>query len=375
MSIHYRQTRVEIDIDAIRHNAKQIQSKLPAGSSAMAVVKANAYGHGDILCTKTLIKSGFHIFAVSSLEEAIQLREAGITQEVFLLYGFDPNYAQEVFEYRLKPIISSQKELEAIAALVSDKNKEYSIHINVETGMGRLGFSSDQIDDLFKTLRRTPELKVEGMMTHLACADLENSEFTKSQMDQLAQFQNKLSELGYVIPFYHIANSALTIEGAPEDSHWIRPGLMLYGVYPHVRFKELIDLKPVMSLKSTIFQIRNCPEGMTLSYGATFTTPRDSQIAVIPIGYADGYPRLISNRGYVLIQGQKCQVVGRVCMDLTLVDVTDLDNPQVGDEVILMGNQGDEKIGAEDLAAWSDTISYEILCGISSRVTRIIKGL
>jgi alanine racemase len=372
--INYRKTFTEIDLEALRFNSKQIQSKIIVGSNVMAVIKADAYGHGAVECAKILKKSGINAFAVATLEEGIELREKGIRDEIYLLYGFPKSHVDEMVEYRLKPIIHDFEGLNALTSYLTDKSKSYSAHLNFDTGMGRLGFDENDIDPLIKTIRTNFLLKVEGMMTHLACADQEDFTFTQNQIEKFKRYRDLFEEKGMPLPFYHISNSALVIEGKLDDYHWVRPGIMLYGIYPNPRHQEKIDLKPVLSLKTSFVSIRKACEGTTISYGATHRLTRDSILGTLNIGYADGYPRLLSNKGYVLVKGKKAPILGRVCMDLVVVDLTDIEDVKTDDVITLIGKDGNLEITATDIANWSDTISYEIVCGLSKRIFKVFKG-
>lgn len=370
----YRPTHAVVHIDRLRFNAKQILSKLATGVEAMAIVKADAYGHGAVLVARALESTGIKRLGVATLEEGLELRRQGLRAEIHVLDGLMgpvPDY----FSNRLYPVVHSLKELETLKAHLSEDGREMCASLKFDTGMGRLGFFASQVDEVMAILKRTPALRIVAVLSHLARADEEEPEFTQRQFTLFRKLRDILVERGIKNARYSIANSAAILDGQMADLDWVRPGIALYGAYPHPRFGPKLDLKPVLELKSQVIALKKFSPGSTLGYGATFETTRESVVAVLPIGYADGYPRLLSNRAHVLLRGHKAAVVGRISMDLTLVDVTDIPGAAIGDEVTLIGEDGGACIRVEEVAAWADTISYEILCGLTARVPRIYKGL
>ncbi|MDO8519424.1 MAG: alanine racemase [Deltaproteobacteria bacterium] len=375
MSIQYRPTLASIDLQALRHNVGEIKKRIPPGVALMAVVKANAYGHGAVFCARVFKGSGVESLAVATPEEGMELRNAGLRGDIFVLDGLLKGKISHFQEFQLTPVVHCREDLDRLAGELKDKERPLAVHLKIDTGMGRLGFLPQELDDVGQTLRTHRQLAVTGILTHLAQADEENAEPTDRQFLLFEKLRKILPEKGLNAPLYHIANSAAIIDGRLTGFEVARPGIMLYGCYPHPRHREKISLKPVMTFKTEVMSVRKMPKGSPLGYGGTFVTERDSTIAALPVGYADGYPRLVSNRGHVLIKGKKAKVVGRVSMDLTLVDVTDIGEVKTGDEAVLIGAQGSETVVAEEVAAWAETISYEILCGISSRVPRVYTGL
>lgn len=374
-NIQYRPTVAEIDLNALRHNVKEIQKRVPSGRSIMAIVKANAYGHGASFCVRTLEGCGVRDFGVATLEEGMELRGGGIRGNIFVLGGLLTSSLGEFIQFRLRPVLHQVDEVRRFAAWLKESNRECQAHIKLDTGMGRLGIFPSEIEDLVSLVKNNQLLKVEGFLTHLARADEEDLSPSERQFILFRELRRILAEKGVTVPICHIANSAAIIDNRLDGFEMVRPGIMLYGAYPHERQRTMIDLKPVMKLKSRIISLKRFKSGSPISYGGTFVTGRESLIAVLPIGYADGYPRLISNKGSVLIRGKRAPVAGRVCMDLTMIDVTDVPEAAVGDEAVLIGSQGEGQIRAEELAQWAETISYEIFCGISSRVPRIYLGM
>lgn len=374
-NIQYRPTVAEIDLNALRHNVKEIQKKVPRERLIMAVVKANAYGHGALHCTRALEGCGIRDFGVATLEEGMELRGGGIRGNIFVLGGLLTSSFGEFIRFRLRPVLHQMDEVRRFSAWLKESNRESQAHIKLDTGMGRLGIFPSEIEEIVPIIKYNPLLKVEGFLTHLARADEDDLSSSERQFTIFRELKRILAEKGVNVPIYHIANSAAIIDGRLDGFEMVRPGIMLYGAYPHERHKTKIALKPVMKLKSRIVSLKRFKSGSPISYGGTFVTSRESLIAALPIGYADGYPRLVSNRGSVLVRGKRAPVAGRVCMDLTMIDVTDILGAAVGDEVVLIGSQGEGQIRAEEAADWAETISYEVFCGISSRVPRIYGGL
>ncbi len=363
----YRPTYCEINLQALRHNFRQLQNKAPH-ALMLPMIKANAYGHGAVACAQALAEEKVQVLGVALFEEALQLREAGITQDILCFGGLLGAQPEDFLHYRITPVIFQSSDLKLL--LNASLSQSLTFHIKVDTGMGRLGFFPDEIPALLSQIENAAHLKLQGLITHLARADEADFAPTQEQINRFKILQNKI---GTKIPFYHLANSVALIEQHLEQTHWARPGIALYGAYPATRLTSKIELQPLLSWKSKIISLKNFPAGSAISYGATFVTQRPSRIAVMALGYADGYSRQFSNCGEVLVCGKRAPVRGRVCMDLTMIDVTDIPQAQIGDEIVIIGKQGSEDLRAEDLAAKINTISYEIFCGISSRVPRIYK--
>ncbi|MFA4911670.1 MAG: alanine racemase [Desulfobacteria bacterium] len=376
--VPHRPTIAEIDLDAIKFNYEQLRKKVGKETKMLAVVKADGYGHGATFISKELQRLGVDLLGVAICEEGISLRKAGIKIPIIILNGVFKGQIKETIEYNLTPVIFDSNTAQRLSDEGKRVNKKVKVHVKIDTGMGRLGISHKDIVPFFSKLKDMANLEVEGVLSHLSTADGDSPEDRDFIFLQLQRFEKCIREidmLGFSPPLRHIANSAATIDLPPSFCNVLRPGLMLYGAYPSSRFAEKIHLKPVMSLKTEIMQIKSVPAGYGVSYKRTFVTQRDSVIATLPIGYADGYSRLLSNRGTALVGGEKTPVVGTVCMDMTMVDVTKVSNVQVGDEAVLIGRQGDKEISADEMANKIGTISYEVFCGVSKRVPRIyIKG-
>lgn len=360
-----------VNIAALAHNISCINRYLSRGCGILAIVKANAYGHGAVETARALSRYGIERFAVASLDEGIALRQAGLSTSIVVLGALFEEQLPDLIAHHLTPVVSDRRILPALAKAAHSLTTPYPIHLKVETGMGRLGFSPDELLSLFDNpLLRSP-LKVEGLMTHLADADGADSAFTERQLGVFRTVLSQTQRCGVTIPLVHAANSAAIMRFPDAHFSLVRPGIMLYGYHTLPATVPAPDLRPVLSLRTTIAQLRNIPPGGTVSYNATFVAARPTRIAVLPIGYADGYSRQLSHRGSVLIQGHRAPIVGLVCMDMIMVDVTDLPPVQVGETVILIGQQGQESIWANEVAGWIGTIPYEVLCGIGSRVPRL----
>ena len=340
----------------------------------MAIVKANAYGHGAVEIVLALARLGVGRIAVASLEEGIALRQAGISASIVVLGALFEEQVSDLVAHQLTPVVSDGRILSALAQAARSHSASYPIHLKVETGMGRLGLSSEELFSLLDNpLLRSP-LQVEGMMTHLPDADGKDSTFTERQLGAFRLMVEQVRQRGFSIPLVHTANSAAIVRFPDAHFSLVRPGIMLYGYHTLPATVPAPDLRPVLSLHTTIAQLRTIPPGGTVSYNGTFVAARPTRIAVLPIGYADGYSRQLSHRGLVLIRGRRAPIVGLVCMDMIMVDVTDIAQVQVGETVTLIGQQGGESIWADEVAGWIDTIPYEVLCGIGSRVPRLYES-
>ncbi len=367
-------TYATVNLAALAHNLSRIKRYLSPGCEVMAVVKANAYGHGALETAQALTRQGIGRFAVASLDEGIALRQAGLSASIVVLGALFEKQVSDLVAHRLTPVVSDGRILPSLAKAARTHPTPYPIHLKVETGMGRLGFSPEELLSILDNpILRSP-LQVEGMMTHLADADGKDSIFTERQLGAFRTVLEQIRERGVTIPLVHTANSAAIVRFPDAHYSLVRPGIMLYGYHILPATVPTPDLRPVLSLRTTIVQLRTIPRGGTVSYNGTFVAPRPTRIAVLPIGYADGYSRRLSHRGSVLIQGRRAPIVGLVCMDMIMVDVTDLASVQVGEIVTLIGQQGRESIWADEVADWIGTISYEVLCGIGSRVPRLFES-
>jgi len=364
-------TYASIDLSALVHNLSLIRERLSHNCSIMAVVKANAYGHGAVDVSRALAQAGVTRLAVASVHEGVALREAGINGEILVLGALLDTHIQELLSYRLTPVINEQRLLPQLAKEAEAAITPLSIHIKVDTGMGRLGFSPSEVAALFTALSGWKSLRIEGFMTHLADSDGDDSSHTEQQLKTFRGLLEQIEQRGMTIPFVHVANSAAIMRYPQSHFSLVRPGIMLYGYHTLPDTVPCPQLHPVLSLRTTVMQLRSIKPGETVSYNRTFVAKRPSTIAVLPIGYADGYSRQLSNKGFVLIDGKRAPIVGLICMDMTMVDVTDIPSVRVGDGATLIGRQGQEAIWADEIAGWTRTIPYETLCAIGSRIPRV----
>jgi len=366
-----RPTICGIDHEALRSNLRQIRYKVGSCVKILCMVKANGYGHGATEISQTLARAGADAFGVATLEEAVQLREAGIQAPLIVLAGVFPAQLDTFVEYKLTPVVHDLISLKALDRESSRRQVQLKVHLKVDTGMGRLGFLAAEADQWIAAIKQAESLHIQGVFSHFSHAESVQGDYTQKQLEIFKRVLGQLRSADVIPDLVHLANSAATITLPAAYFDMVRPGLMLYGVYPSPNMKEQINLKPVLSWKTKILQLKNVPSGTSVSYGQTYVTERESLIATLPIGYADGYPRVLSNRGEALVRGQRARIAGRVCMDLTMIDVTDIRNVRQGDEVVLLGRQGGAEISADEIAAWANTISYEILTSIGTRVPRI----
>ncbi len=370
-------THAEIDLDALAFNVAQVRRLGRKQKKILAVVKANAYGHGAIGIARELEALGVDFLGVAFIEEGIKLRKAGIQKPILILGGIFPFHVKKIFTFKLTPVVFDLALARALDAEGKRQNHALPVHIKIDTGMNRLGVPFDQTEKFFTSLQSVNFLKVEGVLSHFSSAHLRDKESRNFTADQTKKFKKSLSlirGLHFEPPLIHMANSSAIIEELIPDFTMVRAGLMLYGAYPSDDLKDThLSLKPVMSLKTHVIQIKTVPPETPISYSRTFYTKKESLIATIAIGYGDGYHYRLSNRGKVLIHGKKLPLVGSVCMDLIMADVTELPGVKPEEEVVLFGRQGEVTISVEEVAQWADTIPYEILCGISSRVPRIYK--
>ncbi len=373
-------TYTEIDLEAFRHNLGEIKRIINPGTEIMAVVKADAYGHGAEMIACEAVSNGVSFLAVARLNEAIHLRDCGIDVPILLFDDCVSANTGRYLELDIRPTVSTMEEAEKFSDEASICQKKIKIHIKIDTGMGRLGFLADGLvseqkcSTLAEEIRKIsclPYVEIEGVYSHFANADTKDKTHARGQLQLFIKLKNELEKILPVKPLFHMANSAGIMELPESHFDLVRPGIIMYGYYPSDDVdKSKIELKPVMSLKSKIIHIKKVGPGFTVSYGSTFVTERDTVIATVPVGYADGLSRLLSSKGEMLVRGKKAPILGRVCMDLTMIDVTFIDGVILNDEVVIIGNQGEESITADEIAAKTGTISYEVLTSIAPRVTR-----
>jgi alanine racemase len=370
--------RVEIDITALQENFASIQQTVGQQVRVMAVVKSDAYGHGLIESAQAIYHAGGRNFGVAEVWEGAALRRAGLQGEIVILLGAPPESYKEIISRELTPVVYDVDFITGLSNEAVRNNTEVRVHLKVDVGMGRLGILPADVETYVTLIKRLPGISLAGLLSHLPAADETGAD--KKTQEQISNFRKVLAKLktketGAVIA--HVANSAAFIYFPDSCLDMIRPGISLYGYYPaasHVRAKNAapkLQLQPVMSFKTMVVQVKELDAGCGISYGHTFVTRRKSRIAVLPVGYADGYLRKLSNRAEVLIGGRRAPVCGRVCMNATMVDITDLPPVHRGDEVVLLGRQGDAEITADEIAQWLETISYEVLCLFGSFNERV----
>lgn len=371
-----KRTWAEIDLDALEFNYKSLKAAMPEGCGFVGVVKADSYGHGSVMVSRVLEELGAKYLAVSNLEEAIQLRNADIKLPILIL-GFTPaEFAEELSDYGITQAVNDVDYAKELNSRLEAAGKKLTVHIKADTGMSRMGFTTygefDHAVEGVVEVSKLPCLDIEGIFTHFAVSDdTDQREYTELQYGRFMGLIEKLAEKGVTFRLRHCANSGCTINYPEKALDMFRPGLATYGLYPADKFERDVELHPLMSLRSSIAQIKEFEADVTLSYGRTYTTPSKRRIAVIPIGYADGYPRRFSNSREFLVCGKRAPQVGRVCMDMCMLDITDVPEAKVGDVVTIFGRDGDEFIPMDDLANQAQTITYEIACDISKRVPRI----
>lgn len=355
----------EIDLAAIKANLAAIKARLAPRTKLMAVVKANAYGHGLIPVSKAAVEGGADRLGVAMVEEALELREAGLDIPIQILSEPPIGAAEEIAAYNLIPAVYSIDLARALSRKAQIIQAPLTIHIKVDTGMHRAGAPIDQSLELYQSIRRLPGLQVEGVFTHFACADNPDDPYTTEQLQSFLQLKKALPE----IPVWHAANSAAALFMPETQLDMVRIGIAMYGLQPAIKLSP-IALKPALSLKTEIGFIQELKAGEGVSYGLTYKAQRKVKVATLPIGYGDGYSRLLSNKGEVLIAGQRVKLIGNICMDQSLVELDHL-KTKVGDEVVLIGSQGKERISAEEIASLLGTINYEVVCMINKRVARL----
>jgi alanine racemase len=368
-----RPTFAQIDLANLRHNFRSSRDFIGHSVKYMAVVKANAYGHGAVECARALAAEGVDWFGVALIEEAIELRDAGIETPILCLGGFVSGQESLTLDHNITPVVFNLDQAKALNIAGSERRQDIDIHIKIDTGMGRLGVRWNRLDPFIRELSQLSNLRVEGLMSHLAAAnDASEDTFTDDQIDRFSGAVAKFEAAGFTPDIIDLANSPGAVGHPRSRPQMVRLGGILYGLGRDVLSETLPrpELRSVMSLHSVIADIKDVEKGESLGYGRTFFTERDSRIAVIPIGYNDGYCRALSNKASVILNGVLAPVTGRISMDWTIVDVTDVPDTKIGDDVALIGCVDDVEITAADLARICDTISYEITCGISSRVPR-----
>ena len=371
MTTTYRPTISEIDLGAIRYNLSQIKKSIPSATKVMAVVKANAYGHGIIEVSRELSRAGVNYLGVASVDEALSIRKAKINTPILILGSMLPSEIEAVLDKNITLTLCTTELLRALRKTVKGR-KKIKVHIEVDTGMGRIGVWHAEAIKFIDEVLKHNELEIEGIYTHFSSAGRDPL-FTQYQISLFENLTRELDRVSIQIPYKHAANSIGVIGLSKSHLNLVRPGLIIYGMYPKKNFRNKIQLKPAMKLTTKIVCLKDTPPGRSISYGRTYITQKHTRIATIPIGYGDGYGRILSNKAEVLIKGLRAPVVGKVTMDQTMVDVGHIKGVKVGDDVVLIGRQKEDIITAEELARLCSTIPYEIVCAIGARVPRFYK--
>ena len=356
--------RLTVDLDAIAHNLGQLKAALPPGAGIAGVIKADAYGHGLVPVARRLSREGVAALAVAEVTEGIMLRQAGLSEPILILVDPGPEQAPEVARWNLTPFVGRMDTLEALSAAGDQAFQPVSIHVKLDSGMSRLGLPPADLADFLEICGRLSGVEPVGLSSHLATSGEPGHEFVDRQAGVYLECLRKSRERGYSLPDSSLLNSGGVLvqpAGVLEAARLVRPGIALYGGLPSAQSAGRADLVEAMRMTSRLAAVKPCPKGSRVSYGLTWTAPHDTWLGVVPAGYADGYPRLVSNRAHMLVAGRRVPVRGRVCMNLTILDLGGLaPRPREGDQVVLMGRQGDEYISGDQLASWADTINYEI---------------
>ena len=368
-----RPAYLEVDLDALAYNVRNIKKRLGKDVELMAIVKANGYGHGAYEVAKVALENGAGSLGVANLEEGIELREKGIKAPIINLFPEPPERAEKVVEYDLDQVITDLGFVKRLSQEAKRQNKCSHIFIEIDTGLGRYGIPPQKIIDLVRRIKKLENVRLKGILSQFSTADQLKKDFA---YHQLSVFKNTLDELESFsnhIPIKSIANSGAVLDIPASYFNHVRVGHLLYGLYPSLETTESIKVKPAMSLKSKVMFIKEVEKGTPISYGKTYIAKKKAKIATIPLGYADGYSRLLSNKGEVLIRGKRAKVVGRVCMDAFMVDVSHIPDVKLGDEVVVMGKQGKEEITAHNLGRWTGTFAYEIMTRMGKRLPVVYK--
>ena len=387
---HHRATFAEINLKAFKHNLQNLRAitepstGLGPATGIMAVIKADAYGHGAIPCAKAAVDTGVEYLGAGIIEEGIELRENNITEPILILGSIFPDEVADLVRHNFATILCTPHLAQALAKEAEKQGKTVNVHIKVDTGMNRLGVLPENLLPLIKTINNLPTLKLEALSTHFSSADDKDTSITTQQIELFQKTLSELQKAGVTMPpLTHLANTSALFRFPESRSKMVRPGLILYGALPSPILNSVVEeicqkenlqnFQPVMQWKSKIILLKSVQKDQPLSYSRKYFTPRDSVIATLPIGYADGLHRNLSNNMEVLIRGKRVPQVGTICMDMILIDVTEVPDVQMGDEVVIFGKQGEEEITVEELAKRSNTIPYEILCNVGKRVPRVYR--
>ncbi|MGJ0845072.1 alanine racemase [Tissierella praeacuta] len=361
----------EINLDNLAHNIREVRKHTDKDALVTAVVKANGYGHGSVEISRTFLDNGADRLAVALLTEAIELRKGNITEPILILGYTPPTQYEKLLEYNIIQTIYNYEDAKILSNKAVELGKKATIHIKIDSGMGRIGFlpTEDSIKDIIN-ISKLPNIYVEGIFTHLAKADEIDKSHAMEQFEKYMKVVNNLEKHGLTIPLKHVSNSAGIIDIPKFNLNMVRAGIMIYGFYPSEEVEKNMKLKPAMALKAKISHLKVVPKGTGISYGQIFVTEKESKIATIPIGYADGFTRMLTGKAEVTVRGKRAKIVGKICMDQCMIDVTNIDDVKLGDEVVIFG-YGLDCPSADELASKLGTINYEIVCMVGRRVPRV----
>lgn len=365
--MYERPVWAEIDLGAIAHNVREIKSRVKAGARFCAVVKANAYGHGVTAVARTVLEAGADQLAVAILEEAVELRRAGFTVPILIIGYTPPDQAALVVDKDISQTVFSLDVAKALSGAAMAAGRKAKVHLKIDTGMSRIGIRPEVAGDFAAAVAALPGIEIEGVFSHFATADEQDKSFTWQQFDRFKQALAHIEAKGIHIPIRHIANSAATLELPETHLDMVRPGIILYGLWPSDEVEKVVTLKPAMKLKASISYVKEMAANQSISYGRTYFTRGDSRIATLPIGYADGWTRLLAGKASVIIRGQRAPLVGRICMDQCMADVSHIPGVAAGEEALLFG---EPQLPVEEVAAHLGTINYEVVCMVGGRVPR-----
>lgn len=366
-----RQVWAEVNLQTLRENYFKLQAF--TRSEMMPIVKADAYGHGVIPVVKTLIECGAERYGVALLEEALEIKAVFPGLTVMVLGATDLELSDTLVREEIIPTVFQLSQAQALSQAAMKQNRTARLHIKIDTGMNRIGFRERDFADIMK-IAALPNLFIEGIFTHLATSDQRDLSFAREQLNRFQSLYDKLKKAGLTIPIRHAANSAAILQFPESHFELVRPGISLYGFTPSSQISGAVGLEPVMSWKAKVSHVKSIKTGESVSYGRTFQAAYPTRVATIPVGYADGLRRALSNQGEMLIHGRRSTMIGRICMDQTMLEVTKIPGVQVGDVVTILGKDGYDQITATEMAEWIGTISYEVVCGISKRVPRVYLG-
>jgi alanine racemase len=377
--------KAEIDLKAIAHNVRELRRITRPAAQLMGVVKANGYGHGAVEVARCALQNGAERLGVARIDEGIQLRKTGIKAPI-LIFGYTlPELASDLIEYDLTQTVHTPEFARALSRSAASSGKKIRIHLKVDSGMGRLGLLLQNFNSHHSAKTISPTavdqtlaiaalngLEFEGIFTHFATADSADKRYAENQLDLFLNYLGRVRKAGLNPAIKHAANSAALIDMPQSHLDMVRPGIAIYGLYPSGEVnKKRISLRPAMTLRTRVIQVKEVPAGFNISYGITYATSKPTTIATVPVGYADGLNRLLSSHGQMLVHGKRVPIVGRICMDLTMLDVGSVDNVQTGDEVVIFGQQNDERITIDEMASSLKTINYEIVSTVTDRVPRV----